>query len=98
MLVMSILNLIPIVEVGQDFQRDELSGMVHAFYHRRLNLTILFNLIIIAVALLLGRWGVYLYLFIPIGDFFSNYSRDKRLDQALSSPEGLKEMVRQRFR
>lgn len=80
-LVITLLNLIPIIEQGKNWKEDQMSIWLHQFYHRRVTLTLLLNLLIILIAFPLGQWGAYLYLVLPLVDFYSNYRRDKRIDE-----------------
>ncbi|MBM7641929.1 TMEM175 family protein [Streptococcus loxodontisalivarius] len=97
-LVITLLNLIPIIEQGSNWKEDQLETMVHQFYHHRMTLTLLLNLFIILLAFSLGRWGVYLYLGLPLVDFYANYRRDKRFHEYVNqNSEEFQSMFRERM-
>ncbi|MBM7636017.1 TMEM175 family protein [Streptococcus saliviloxodontae] len=95
LLVMSLVNLIPIVELSHG-NRTEVEQHLFDFYVRIFFFRIIVNIILIIVASYLGRFGVYIYLFLPIADFISSYLRDRKVEQYWGDDEALKEMMAKR--
>ncbi|MFC3927035.1 TMEM175 family protein [Streptococcus caprae] len=95
-LVITAINLIPLVELGFDWEKGKVSGWIHHYYLRRVWLTILFNLALVALALYLGTYGTYLYLLMPFLDFFASYRKDKRLEEVLQD-DNLQSIIAQKI-
>ena len=82
--VITALNLIPIIELKESSRETSMNTLLYHFYRRRLLATIVLNLLIILAAYFLHSWGAYLYLVLPLVDFYASYRRDKRLDAFLA--------------
>lgn len=96
-IVMVILSLNPIIEMGNNWSKNDFSGFVRIFYYRRLFLTLASNLLILALASYFVSFGAYIYLLLPLADFLANFQRDKKLRQSLESAQRVKDVFKERY-
>lgn len=85
MLVITAINLIPIVELGRNWEIGKMTGWLRIFYWRRVLKTSLLQGSFIVLAYYLGSYGPYLYFLLPFIDFFANYRKDSQLDGLLKN-------------
>ncbi|WP_018164773.1 TMEM175 family protein [Streptococcus henryi] len=97
MLVITLINMIPVIEMGHNWEKGQLSGYIHQFFRRRVWLTILFNLAAIAIAYFLGHYGTYFYLILPFADFLANYHKDRQIKDVLNDESDFRSILAEKL-